>query len=645
MLRCYRSLYARTSDFVPLLTALALLAAVPAVAAPPVLTVPGAQTVDELQPLAFGVSAFDPDGQLTQLRAFNLPTGASFVDHRNDTGSFNWTPASDQSGSYTVTFRADDTFGGFDIETVAVTVNNVNTPPVLGPIADRTMDPGTMAILSFWATDDDQDPLTFTQQNMPSWGQFIDFGDGTAGMLLQPTASTPPGTTTITVSVTDGPNVTSQAFQVTVTGQTTSQPPVVAPFEAPAVAEGASASVTLQASDADGDAMTWSSTLPSFGSLTVLTNTPGSTSARLDLAPGYCASGDHAATVSVSDGTYADGESFTIHVTDTPRTPVWSAPAEGTSVTLLVGANTSVALAASDPDQACGAPPPVLSIAESDAGSALTLAVAATGPGAGTLSVTANAAGTYHVTLRAADAADPERSAHRTVTVVVNAPDPEPEPGPEAAAWVEPRQLRLRTGSDWHRVYLEPLHESFALADVDPTSFRLQAWEGAGNGAVITPLPGGVKLGTDSNLNGVLEYRLTFDKKDLQPMFENLLEPTEGTMTLSYLVAGERVETTFGLKAVPEKKRAIKRCGPNPLNPMASVAIETEQPGRLRVMVFDIQGRMVRRLLDDANSPVGTREVWFDGKDERGRKLHAGRYFIRVETSTGRDVTTLTLLP
>jgi len=645
MLRSYRRLYARTSDFVPLLAAFALFFPRPVAAAPPVLTVPGAQTVAELQPLAFGVSAFDPDGQLTQIRAFNLPVGATFVDHRNDTGSFNWTPASDQAGGYTLTFRADDTFGGFDIETVAVTVTNVNAPPFLGPIADRTMDPGTTAILSFWATDDDQDPLTFSQQNMPSWGQFQDFGDGTAGMLLAPTASTPPGTTTITVAVTDGVNVTSQSFQITVTGQTTAQPPVLAAFVVPTVAEGATASVTLQASDADGDAMTWSSALPPFASLTLLSSAAGSTSARLDLAPGYCASGDHDATVSVSDGTYADGENFTVHVTDTPRTPTWSAPAEGTIVTLQTGTHTSVALAAHDPDQECGASAPVLSLAESDAGEALTLEVSSTGPGAGSLSVTANAAGTYHVTLRAADAADPALKAHRSLTVVVNAPDPEPEPGPEAVAWVEPRQLRLRTGSDWHRVYLEPLHGSFELADVDPTSFRLSAWEGAGNGSIISPLPGGVKPGTDNNLNGVLEFRLTFDKKDLQPMFENLVEPAEGTMTLEYRVDGEAVQTTFGLRAVPEKKRAIKRCGPNPLNPMASVAIESEQPGRLRVMVFDVQGRMVRRLLNDPNSPVGTREVWFDGKDDRGRTLHAGRYFIRVETSTARDVTTLTILP
>jgi hypothetical protein len=49
-----------------------------------------------------------------------------------------------------------------------------------------------------------------------------------------------------------------------------------------------------------------------------------------------------------------------------------------------------------------------------------------------------------------------------------------------------------------------------------------------------------------------------------------------------------------------EKKRAIKRCGPNPLIPAAVVAVETERVGRMRVLVFDVHGRMVRVLANEA---------------------------------------------
>ena len=634
----------RPVSFRALLAVMAIVAYAPAAsAAPPVLTVPPAQTVSEQHLLAFGVTAFDPDGQTTTLLAFFKPPGATFVDNRNNTGSFDWTPASDQSGIYTVQFRADDTFGGIDNKNVAITVLNANAPPNLGPIADRLVDPGTMAILSLWATDDDGDPLTFRASGLPAWGEFTDYGDNTASIVLAPPMVTPPGTSTITVTVTDGIDPVSQSFQVTVTGTAVQHAPVLDPFAEPTVAEGASAVVALSAGDADGDALTWTSGLPSFATLTTLTSTPGSTTARLDLAPGFCASGNYTATVGVHDGALLDSRTFTIHVTDTPRTPAWSAPADGASVSLVVGSELSVDLAAADPDQECGAAVPLLSLAASDAGGALTLSIVATGPGAGSLSVRANGpGGVYHVTLRASDGANPARYAERVLTVVTE----DLARSAEAVAWMQPKQIRTQTGSDWQRVYLEPLAGTFSLEDLDPASFRLTAWAGAGNGAELSPGPDGVTKGTDANENGLAEFRLTFDKKSLCGLFSNLTEPTEGVMTLTArLLDGGLVRAAVAARFVPEKKRAIKRCGPNPLNPEATVAIETEQPGRLRVMVFDVQGRMVRVLLDEANSPAGTREVTFNGKDTRGGALRAGRYFVRVESTTGPDATTLTILP
>lgn len=632
--------YVGTVTLVSLLAVLGLPAA--AWAAVPVLTVPGSQVAVEQQLLAFDVSATDADGQTVQLRAFSLPLGATFVDHRNNSGSFAWTPASDQSGNYTVTFRADDTFGGIDQKNVAIAVANANAPPALGFISDRTIDPGTMAILSFWAVDDDGDPLVFTVDGLPAYGQFTDFGDGTSGMILAPTLSTPPGTTTMTLNVTDGLDITSQSFQVTVSGAAVQHPPVLAPFDAPPVAEAATASLMVQGSDPDGGALAWSSVLPSFATLTPLAGGSGSATARLDLAPGYCAAGDHAATVTLSDGTYSDQRSFTIRVADTPRTPLWSAPAEGTTVTAVLGSELTVDLAASDPDQACGAAPPALSVASSDAGDALSLTLEAALNGTGSLRLLANASGVYHVTLRATDATDPLRYADRTLTVVAN----DAGRAAEAVAWCQPRQIRLQTGSDWERVYVEPLAGSFSLDEVDPASFRLSAWEGAGNGAELTPLAEGVLKGTDANENGALEFRLTFMKRDLQGLFERLTEPVDGVLKISFrLQDGVLVRATFMARVVPEQKRAIKRCGPNPLNPEAVVAVETERDGRLRVLVFDVQGRMVRVLANEASAPAGLREFRFNGKDDRGRTLRAGRYYIRVESTMGPDATALTILP
>ncbi|HSQ59054.1 MAG TPA: putative Ig domain-containing protein [Acidobacteriota bacterium] len=640
MTRPHRNHYAR---FLALVSAFALLlTAKIAGAAPPVLTVPGSQSVSENQSLQFGVSAVDPEGQSVDLRATGVPSGASFTDNRNNTGTFAWTPVNGDAGSYSVAFTADDTFGGLDTEPVAITVLDGNTPPYLGPIADRTMDPETMAIFSFWAIDDDSDPLTFRQTGVPAWGQFADYGDGTASLILVPPAGSG-GDYPITIHVSDGTDETSQTFLVTVTGASQEHPPVLQPIADLTLAEGATAVRDLSASDSDGDALTWSSTLPPFATFSVLTNAGGSSTARVSAAPGYCKAGDYASSATVSDGTASHQQSFVIHVTDTPRSPVWNEPAAGTVVELLVDTETTLPLAGADPDEECGGPAPVFAIASSDAGSALVLELLPGGGGDADLRVRAGAApGEYHVVLRLKDGADASRYVDRSVTVKVQ------ESGrvAEARAWTRPKEIHLWLGSSWQRFYLEPGAETFAPADVDPSSIRVSAWEGAGSGGSAMILPGTCVVGTDNDENGVLELRFDVAKSDLGLLFQNLVEPAEGLVTVTAtLHGGGPVSATFATRVHPDKKRAIKRCGPNPLNPEAVVEVETDTEGRLRVMVFDVSGRMVRVLHDEANAPAGSREIRFDGHDGRGRQLRAGRYFVRVESTRGLDSTPLTILP
>jgi hypothetical protein len=54
------------------------------------------------------VSATDPDGDDISLSAEDLPSGASFVDNGDNTGTFSWTPGYTQDGEYDVTFIASD---------------------------------------------------------------------------------------------------------------------------------------------------------------------------------------------------------------------------------------------------------------------------------------------------------------------------------------------------------------------------------------------------------------------------------------------------------------------------------------------------------------------------------------------------------
>lgn len=76
--------------------------------AAPVLTFIPNYLVVEGQSLSFLVQASDPNGTTPQLSVDALPLGASFVDHQNGTGTFNWPTTVGQNGHYPVTFRASD---------------------------------------------------------------------------------------------------------------------------------------------------------------------------------------------------------------------------------------------------------------------------------------------------------------------------------------------------------------------------------------------------------------------------------------------------------------------------------------------------------------------------------------------------------
>ena len=74
-------------------------------------TAPTHETALENQNLSFLVTSTDAQTQPVVLTAAGLPSGASFTDHGNNTGTFDWTPTSAQAGTYVLTFQGTDPLG------------------------------------------------------------------------------------------------------------------------------------------------------------------------------------------------------------------------------------------------------------------------------------------------------------------------------------------------------------------------------------------------------------------------------------------------------------------------------------------------------------------------------------------------------
>lgn len=74
---------------------------------------------------------------------------------------------------------------------------------------------------------------------------------------------------------------------------------------------------------------------------------------------------------------------------------------------------------------------------------------------------------------------------------------------------------------------------------------------------------------------------------------------------------------------------------PNPLNPEATLRFAVRAAGPLHVKLFDVQGRLVRTIVDEPFAAVGERTVRISGRGQDGGGLASGVYFYRIESQAG----------
>jgi len=82
---------------------------------------------------------------------------------------------------------------------------------------------------------------------------------------------------------------------------------------------------------------------------------------------------------------------------------------------------------------------------------------------------------------------------------------------------------------------------------------------------------------------------------------------------------------------------------PNPFNPSTTIAFRFGTAGRVRLLVFDVSGRLVKTLVDKT-LPAGNHTVRWDGSDDRGHATASGRYYYRLRVGDKVLTRAMTLL-
>ena len=210
---------------------------------------------------AFGLS--DPDGDSLTVTATSsdqalLPDANLSLSGMAPTYLLTATPSAGQTGTVIITLTATD---GIDTTTASfeLVVELCNQAPVIFPPTDIQACVGdTLAPLSLAISDPDGDPLTVTatssdQAVVPGSDLTLSGGAPTFTLTIAPLATA--GSSTITLTATDGIDTTEQTFLLVVAQ--CNQPPSIAPIADQTVCFGdAFGPLALTISDPDGDPLT-----------------------------------------------------------------------------------------------------------------------------------------------------------------------------------------------------------------------------------------------------------------------------------------------------------------------------------------------------------------------------------------------------
>ncbi len=255
-------------------------------------------STNENTPLPITLTATDADGDPLTYAVVDNPLHGSLS---GSAPALTYTPAAGYAGPDSFTFRANDGTVNSNTATISITVNAVNVAPVAQAQSVSTNENAPLPI-TLTATDADGDSLTYAVVGNPSHGSLT----GSAPDLTYTPAAGYSGPDSFTFRANDG-TVNSNTAVISITVHAVNVAPV-AQAQSVSTNENTPLPITLAATDADGNALTYAVVdNPLHGSLSgsapALTYTP---------AAGYA--GPDSFTFRANDGT-VNSNTATISIT------------------------------------------------------------------------------------------------------------------------------------------------------------------------------------------------------------------------------------------------------------------------------------------------------------------------------------------
>jgi hypothetical protein len=164
---------------------------------------------------------------------------------------------------------------------------------------------------------------------------------------------------------------------------------------------------------------------------------------------------------------------------------------------------------------------------------------------------------------------------------------------------------------------------------------RLKFWGFDENG-YATGLGHDILVGEGQQVNGVtMVVHENFVYAAFSEVTEEIGEPAGGAWMTGFAL-DEILDVPAEVDPIPAEYNLSAY--PNPFNPLANIRFDLIKPQHVNLSVFDIQGRLVKQLLDEPRRH-GFHSIAFDGAN-----LSAGIYFVRLNADDFTETAKLILL-
>ena len=334
---------------------------------PPLITSAPSASIDENISIATTVTATDDDGDaLTYSLSGGVDQGLFLIASNTGVLSFISSPDfevptdSDTNNVYLVQVRVSDGVSPQD-QLISVSVNDVsdnpNTAPTITSSANVTVPENATNVITVTANDVDDDTLTYGINSGADQARFsINPSSGALSFNMAPDYEMPTDSNTnnsylVQVFVNDGQSTTNQLIIVNVNNQNDNAPVFTSPANL-SVNENTTAVVTVNATDADGNSLTYGINSGVDQALFSIDANSGALS--FNTAPDYevptdsNANNSYLVQVFVNDGLSTTNQLITVNVNNqNDNAPLFTSPA---SVSVNENTTTVITVSATDAD-------------------------------------------------------------------------------------------------------------------------------------------------------------------------------------------------------------------------------------------------------------------------------------------------------